>query len=65
MEYYKNSDFAKHFEYMNMQHGTVSSLNDFNIKPEAPDQKKTRIWNPLTVQNYSIFTYLLCVLDAK
>ena len=65
MEYYKNSDFAKHFEYMNMQHGTISSLNDFNIKPEAPDQKKTRIWNPLTVQNYSNCTYLLSVLDAK
>ena len=40
MEYYKNSDFAKHFEYINMQNGTMSSLNDFNIKPEAPDQKK-------------------------
>ena len=43
MEYYKNSDFAKRIEYMNMQHGTISSLNDFNIKPEAPDRKKTRI----------------------
>ena len=48
MEYYKNSDFAKHFEYINMQNGTMSSLNDFNIKPEAPDQKKkSRILNPL------------------
>ena len=65
MEYRKNSDFAKRVEDMNMQHGAISSLTDFNIKPEAPDWKKTRIWNPLTVQNYSNFTYLLSVLDAK
>ena len=40
MEYRKNSDFAKRVEYMNMQHGAISSLTDFNIKPEAPDRKK-------------------------
>ena len=37
------SNLEKRIEYMNMQHGTISSLNDFNIKPEAPDRKKTRI----------------------
>ena len=37
MEYRKNSDFAKRVEDMNMQHGAISSLTDFNIKPEAPD----------------------------